>query len=78
MTTQNTYNKGYDGMFFRKGMPFNQGNIFSFNDEAFIDGCEKAIEKFRNNRVNEKGLELQQKFTYEKTTDNLLQKLEEL
>jgi hypothetical protein len=34
-----------DGVFFRKGGAFNQGNIFTFNEDEFIAGCEEAIER---------------------------------
>ena len=61
-----------DGIFFTKGAPFNQGNIFDFNEEAFIDGCEKAIERVENNKVNENGLKLQKEFTYKKTLESIL------
>ena len=56
-------------MFFKKGGPFNQGNIYTFDEEAFIEGCEKAIERYRQNSVNTEGLKLQEDFTYSKTVD---------
>jgi len=62
----------YDNMFFQKGSIFNQGNIFTFNDDDFISACELACEKVRLNRVNEHGLRLQEKFTTEKFLDNIL------
>ena len=58
-----------DGMFFKKGGAFNQGNIYTFDEEAFIDGCEKAVERYRQNPVNSEGLKLQDDFTYSKTVD---------
>ena len=61
-----------DNMFFHKGQPFNQGNIFIFDDEEFINGCEKAIEKVKSNKLNPEGLKLQDKFTSEKFADNIL------
>lgn len=62
----------YDNKFFTKGAPFNQGNIYDFDEEAFIDGCEKAVERYRSNPINEEGLKLKEQFTYEKTADKLL------
>lgn len=62
----------YDNMFFHKGQPFNQGNVYTWNDEAFIAGCEEAVKRVEANPVNEAGLKLQQEFTYEKTTDAIL------
>ena len=58
-----------DGVFFKKGTPYNQGKIFTFDDDAFIDGCEKAIQRYKASPENTAGLELQEKFTYEKTVD---------
>jgi glycosyltransferase involved in cell wall biosynthesis len=68
----------YDGMFFRQGMPFNQGNIFTFDEDAFVAGCEKAIERVEKNRENEEGLKLQEEFTYAKTLDGLLEELKKI
>ena len=62
----------YDNKFFIKGAPFNQGSIFDFNEDEFIAGCEKAIENYEQNPVNENGLKLQKDFTYEKLADQLL------
>ena len=59
----------YDGMFFKKGAPFNQGNIYSFDEDAFIDGCEKAVERYKASPVNTEGVKLQEEFTYSKTVD---------
>lgn len=61
-----------DGVFFRQGAPFNQGNIFSWDDDEFIAGCEAAVEKYRINPVNHAGLRLQQDFTYQKTLKAIL------
>ena len=68
----------YDGMFFNRGAPFNQGNIFTFDEDAFIEGCEKAIKRVEINKVNEDGLILQERFTYSGTLDLLLKQLENL
>lgn len=64
--------EAYDGAFFHKGQPFNQGNIFVFEDEEFIDGCEKAVRRVESNRLNENGLKLQEEFTSEKFATNVL------
>jgi len=61
-----------DNMFFHKGQPFNQGNIFIFDDEEFIAGCEKAIERVKSNKLNSEGLKLQDKFTSEKFANDVL------
>lgn len=62
----------YDNLFFTKGLPFNQGNIYDFNEEEFINACELAIEKVQNDKVNKEGLKLQQEFTSEKLLQNIL------
>jgi len=64
--------EAYDNMFFHKGQPFNQGNIFTFNDEEFISACEKTIEKVKLNKINNEGLKLQDKFNSEKFAQNVL------
>ncbi len=68
----------YDNVFFRKGDDYNQGKIYSFQKEAFYEGCDKAIQRYHKNKLNEGGLKLQQEFTYEKTTDLILKELQEI
>ena len=67
--------EGYDGMFFNKGGPYNQGNIYDFNEEEFINGCELAIKKVEGDKVNKEGLKLQQEFTSEKFIENVISHL---
>jgi hypothetical protein len=62
----------YDGKFFSKGAPFNQGNIFDFSEDEFIAGCEEAIKRVESDRVNHEGLKLQEKFKYSDTANKLL------
>ncbi len=64
-----------DGVFFRSGQDFNQGNIFSFDEEAFLTACDTAVEKFRKNPINEQGLTLPAKYTWAKTADVILEAL---
>jgi hypothetical protein len=70
--------EAYDGFFFQKGRPFNQGNIFDFNDDEFIAGCEEAIKRYQANKINAAGLELQNKFSYEKTVDAIIEHLKDV
>jgi hypothetical protein len=65
-------------MFFSEGQPFNQGNIYDFDPDEFIDACEQAIKRVEINRVNEDGLKLKEEFTYEKTTQSILKEIEEI
>jgi glycosyltransferase involved in cell wall biosynthesis len=62
----------YDGKFFQKGSPFNQGFIYDFNEDAFIAGCEQAIERVSSNKVNEEGLKIKDNFQYSSLANKLL------
>jgi glycosyltransferase involved in cell wall biosynthesis len=62
----------YDNMFFNKGTPFNQGNIFTFKEDDFISACEKVVNRVETNKLNASGLELQNQFTVDNTVDNIL------
>jgi hypothetical protein len=68
--------ESYDGMFFQKGTLFNQGNIFTWNEDEFIAGCEKAIERVNKDRENKNGLLLQQEFNKEKFADTIIQTIQ--
>lgn len=61
-----------DGVFFQQNGQFNTGNIFSFTEDSFIEGCEKAVQRVEKNRVNEAGFTLQKTFSKEKFLDNIL------
>lgn len=61
----------YDGMFFKEGANINQGNIYDFNEDEFIAGCEEAVKRYEANPVNQAGLKLQDEFTVEKTFDQI-------
>ena len=63
--------KKYDGHFFQQGAPFNQGNIFDFNEDDFISACEEAIKRVESNKVNIKGTELKEQFNYKNTVDKI-------
>tara|TARA_R100000008_G_scaffold85885_2_gene77002 strand:+ start:559 stop:1803 length:1245 start_codon:yes stop_codon:yes gene_type:complete len=62
----------YDNVFFHKGAPYNQGRYHTLDADSFIDGCERAIERCRKNRINENGLKIQKDFLYSKTLDTLI------
>lgn len=62
----------YDGVFFHKGQAYNQGQIFSFDETAFIDGCEQAIKRAEVNPLNSEGLKLKDVFSVDKFVDNIL------
>ena len=58
-------------MFFKEGANINQGNIYDFNEDEFIAGCEEAVKRYEANPVNQAGLKLQDEFTVEKTFDQI-------
>ena len=62
-----------DGIFFKKGGFFNQGEIFTFDEDEFIDGCEKAVDRYKSDPVNKEGLSLQDKFSYSTTVDKIME-----
>ena len=66
-----------DGIFFKKGFPFNQGEIFDFNEDEFIAACEDAIKKVESNRINEEGLKTAKEFTISKMLDQIILELEQ-
>lgn len=65
----------YDGLFFKNGQDHNQGNIFTWDEDEFISGCEQAVRNAKSNRLNEKGLLLQEKYTWSKTVDIIQENL---
>ena len=60
-----------DGIFFKKGHAFNQGNIFTWDEDDFINGCEEAIKRYESNPVNSEGMKLADEFTFSKTLDEI-------
>jgi glycosyltransferase involved in cell wall biosynthesis len=68
----------YDGFFFKKGAPFNQGTFCDFDEDEFIDGCEKAIGKLQENKVNQSGVKLKNKFNYKYTAEKIIETLNDM
>jgi hypothetical protein len=64
--------EAYDGIFFHKNQPYNQGNIYDFNGDDFISACELAIQRVEKNKINNNGLKLQQEFSSENLYNNIL------
>ena len=60
-----------DGMFFKKGGAFNQGQIYTFDEDEFIDGCEKAVERYKSSPINKEGIKLQETYTYSNTVEKI-------
>lgn len=64
--------EAYDGMFFHKGQPFNQGNIFDFDEDQFINACEIAVLKVEAGKNNSNGTELKDRFSKEKMLESII------
>ena len=64
--------EAYDGIFFHKGHPYNQGNIYDFNGDDFVSACELAIKKVEKDKINRAGLKLQDEFSSAKLANNIL------
>lgn len=60
----------YDGLFFKQGAAFNQGNIFTWDEAEVSSMMDLAIVKART--VNEEGKKLQKIFSYENTANSIL------
>lgn len=59
-----------DGVFFKKGSPFNQGNIYTFDEDELVEKMEIAENKCKTQ--NKLGLEMQKTFTYSNTLKQIL------
>lgn len=62
----------YDNIFFKPGMEFNQGNIFDWNENDFLNGLDEVESRYTKNPINIEGLKLQEQFTYSKMVDSIL------
>jgi hypothetical protein len=62
-----------DGMFFKKGGPFNQGTFLTFDDDEFVSALETAESKM--GQYNSCGALLSQTFTYKKSLEEILSKI---
>lgn len=65
-----------DGIFFKNGSDVNQGSFFDWKDQDFIDGLDKVIERFKSNRVNNAGLQLQKDYSFENGVNTILKVLD--
>lgn len=59
-----------DGVFFHTPGPFNQGNIYSLDENLLDNAFDLALKKVGSENVN--GLELAKKFSYSNTVDKIL------
>ena len=63
----------YDNMFFRQGDNYNQGNIFDWAEQDFLEALDKVEARYKINPINTEGLKLQKQFTYSKMVDSILE-----
>lgn len=63
----------YDNIFFKKGLSFNQGNSFTFSEDALVHAMETLASKAKTKNI--KGLEIQNKFTWKNTVDKILSRI---
>lgn len=68
----------YDNIFFKQGLEFNQGNIFDWSEEDFLNGLDLVESRFNINPINIEGLKLQEQFTYSKMVDQILKIMESI
>jgi hypothetical protein len=61
----------YDSFFFSEGSAYNQGNMFSWNEDDVIAAMQTAVSKVSS--VNTNGIELGKKLTYANTVDRILE-----
>lgn len=65
----------YDNVFFHKGQPFNQGRYYKIEDDAIVDGIERAL--LRVGTENDFGKDLRVRLTYKSTIKQILDKVNE-
>lgn len=63
----------YDGVFFIRGAPVNQGNIFAITEERIVEAMVRAESKAKT--LNTEGMKLAN-VTYKDTVDGILEKVE--
>jgi hypothetical protein len=63
----------YDNVFFHKGTPFNQGNIYNVSEERIFDAFALAEQKAKT--YNIEGKKLREKHTYSNTVEKILEKI---
>lgn len=64
----------YDDFFFKKGIPFNQGNIFTWDSDIVSQAMDDSVSK--KGQINTVGEKLKEQFSYEKTADRIITELE--
>lgn len=66
----------YDGIHFQPNQKFNQGNIYTYDTEEFLNSCDLAINRFNSNPINEAGKKLQESYSFDIGVNNILKEIE--
>lgn len=61
----------FDGLFFKEGSDFNQGEMYSLTEDMVVNALELAI-SFKG-KSNPEGEKLKEKFSYSNTVDSILE-----
>lgn len=59
----------YDNVFFKKGLPYNQGNGYLISEDSIISALEKSLTFAKTKNTN--GIELGNRLTYKNTVDTI-------
>lgn len=59
----------YDNVFFKEGLPFNQGNYYRLNSEKILTAMDQAVALVK--KENTEGLKIQETFTYKKSIEQI-------
>ena len=76
LVESNGKEEAYDGRFFMKGAPYNQGNIYNWDSDIVSQAMDTAVSK--KGQINSSGEDLKNEFSYEKTVDALIKRIEQL
>lgn len=68
----------YDNIFFHPNQTFNQGKIFDYQDEDLSSAFDLVFDKYRAKSVNEEGRKLKEIYTWEKTSQIVLENLKKV
>lgn len=66
--------KAVDGMFFQENLNWNIGNFYDWNDSDLQEAFDVVVNKYKQNKINNAGLELQNR-TYKNTLETILKEI---
>ena len=66
--------RAIDNLFFHENPNWNTGNFFDWEESDFLDACDVAVNKYKQNKINAVGLELQKR-TYKDTVETILKEV---